>query len=301
MQKHSSVYGSLIIAFIGVSIAGFVGCKSSDDFRQSRKGEACQVTNDCTSGLSCVPVPGESIGTCVTSEFKISKTAKSCKIIECQEATDCCPAQAPESAQCKTLAAECADGGTDSYYCTDYQEQCPTQTCDSSRYACNDGSCQYQCSTDSDCGGQKCSGGQCVQCVGDSDCSNGDTCDNGVCQPPCQSDGDCPAFNRCGDDGQCVESGCKTDRECVAATRNVEAHCDQGAGQCIVPCQTDLECGNPKDYNFYSCIENQCVYVGCDSDKDCELYLTGGSDAGISSGTSLGGTTHHVECVDPNK
>ena len=53
----------------------------------------------------------------------------------------------------------------------------------------------------------------------------------------------------------------------------------------------------PTAYSFYSCINSQCVYVGCDSDKECELYLNGGNDAGFT-GTSGFGTTEHVECVD---
>jgi len=84
-----------------------------------------------------------------------------------------------------------------------------------------------------------------------------------------------------------VESGCQTDRECIAATRNVEATCGKD-GKCVVACQTDLECGNPKDYSFYSCISGQCTYVGCASDKECELYMG-------SSGT---GSQGRVVCRD---
>jgi len=302
MKKSTLTYAALLLAVLIVTALGFLGCKSSDDVRTSRKGEACQTTNDCSGGLSCVPVPGESIGVCVTSQFNISTTAKECKIIQCSAPEDCCAAQPAPSPTCVALKNECADAGAGSVYCSDYQSECPVTTCDASHYACNSGSCQYQCNTDSDCGGSEhCSGGQCVQCAQDSDCASGDTCDttNGTCQPPCASDGDCPAFNRC-NNGQCQESGCQTDRECVAATRNVEAKCDssQNGGTCIIPCQTDLECGNPKDYNFYSCVNSQCVYVGCQSDKDCELYLTGGSDSGLSS--SLG-VNEHVECVDKGK
>jgi hypothetical protein len=106
------------------------------------------------------------------------------------------------------------------------------------------------------------------------------------------SDGDCPAFNRC-NNGGCVESGCQTDRECVAYTRHVDATCG-GDGKCIVPCQTDLECGNPADYSFYSCISGSCTYTGCSTDKDCELswYYTHGFDAGVP------GSHSHFSCRD---
>ena len=115
-------------------------------------------------------------------------------------------------------------------------------------------------------------------------------CLSGTCQAPCQTDGDCAGFNRCLA-GKCIESGCQTDRECVAATRNVEATCGTD-GKCIVPCQTDLECGNPKSYSFFSCIQNQCLYTGCQSDKDCRLLLTGASDAGTLP------AKQHVVCRD---
>ena len=51
-------------------------------------------------------------------------------------------------------------------------------------------------------------------------------------------------------------------------------------GTCVVPCQSDLECGNPEEYTFYSCIQNQCIYVGCQTDKECQLYLGGGAQPG---------------------
>jgi Cys-rich repeat protein len=174
------------------------------------------------------------------------------------------------------LAAECADAGPMSFYCQEYMQLC----CDATKYNCDNGKCSSRCNTDRDCFGQaqRCDpNGKCVECLSDSNCAMGETCQNEFCQAPCTSDGDCPAFNRC-NNGQCVSSGCKTDRECIAATKNVEAKCGSD-GKCTIPCQSDLECGNPKEYAFYSCISNQCVYVGCDTDKDCELYYTGGSDA----------------------
>jgi len=116
----------------------------------------------------------------------------------------------------------------------------------------------------------------------------------------CTLDSECPSFNRC-QSGQCVEGTCKSDRECVAATGSVEAKCNATTQKCTVPCQTDLECGSSQDYNFYSCISNECVYTGCDSDKECELYFqrsgattsgtnNGGTQNGNGTGTGTGGT-----------
>ncbi|MEO7110095.1 MAG: hypothetical protein ABI183_06630, partial [Polyangiaceae bacterium] len=77
-MKKTWIYASLFLTVLIVAATGFLGCKSSDDVRQSQKGEACQTTNDCAGGLSCIPIPSESIGVCVTSQFNIAKTAKSC-------------------------------------------------------------------------------------------------------------------------------------------------------------------------------------------------------------------------------
>lgn len=226
------------------------GCKSSDpSTRLAAKGEACRTTADCGGSLSCVPSAGAGGGgICVTGEFHVATTAKECVLVQCAVPADCCP-----------------KGAT---------------TCDATRYTCTNGTCgTVQCTSDSQCFGGKCAGGVCQECTTNANCLAGETCQSGRCQPPCSTDSECPSFNRCVNNA-CVDSGCQSDRECVAATRNVEATCKEG--KCSVPCQTDLECGNPKDYSFYSCISGQCTYVGCVNDKECELYLnkTGGTGGG---------------------
>lgn len=281
----------------GVTVACFLaiyGCGDDDDnggARASLKGEACQVTNDCSNGLACLPIPGGAGGICTLGTFRIEQTAKECALIECTAASDCCGT--PPS-NCANLLLQCnADAGTASTIaCQQYEQQCK---CDTARVDCESSKCVFKCATDSEClssgtGGRKCAGGKCVQCAGDSDCSSGQQCLSGTCQSPCQGDGDCAGFNRCLS-GKCIESGCQTDRECVAATRNVEATCGTD-GKCIVPCQTDLECGNPKSYSFFSCIQNQCLYTGCATDKDCRLLLTGPSDSGTLP------SKQHVVCRD---
>lgn len=276
----------LVVGFFAV-----YGCGADESVaRVSQKGEACQVTNDCASGLACAPIPGGAGGVCTVGSFRIEQTARECALIECTSAADCCGT--PPSSCPSLLNACAADAGSSSVTaCQQYETLCK---CDTAKTDCQQNKCVNKCTTDTECAtssaGRKCAGGKCVQCAGDSECSNGQQCLNGACQSPCQTDGDCGGFDRC-NAGKCIESGCHTDRECVASTRNVEATCGTD-GKCIVPCQTDLECGNPKNYSFFSCLQNQCVYTGCQTDKDCRLLLTGPSDAGTLS------SKQHVVCRD---
>ncbi len=284
-ERLPLILAAAAIAFAGAGV--LASACSSDSRRRSGKGEACQVTNDCDDGLVCQPVPGgTSGGLCVLGSFGIAPTAKECVVIECAVATDCCPKPPPD---CDELLAECAlvdagvfdagpdagrDGGTP---CTTYAALC---TCDRTAHACSNARCLDLCKNDYDCprGGAafgKCAAGVCVQCAIDTDCaSSGLTCVNGKCQPPCISDGDCPGFQRCVGT-QCVPSGCQSDRECVASTRNVSATC-AADGRCTVPCVSDLECGSALDYGFLSCLGGVCTYTGCLSDKDCRLLLSDG-------------------------
>jgi hypothetical protein len=275
----------LLCAVALVSVIAQSGCgqDSPAAARTSRRGEVCQVANDCSEGLFCAPMPGSNAGVCVTGSFKVAKTAKQCAIVECAGASDCCDeALAAGCAQLRSLCE--ADAGTGSAQaCQQYAAQCG---CESGRVDCEAGKCISRCNSDEDCSstdsGRRCAGGKCVQCSLDTDCTNGRQCVTGQCQAPCTNDGSCSGFDRCLA-GRCIASGCQTDRECVAATRNVDARCGTD-GKCIVPCETDLECGSPTSYSFFSCIEKQCTYVGCESDKDCRLFYTGPSDASTLPG-----------------
>lgn len=299
MKKTTVFSWALLLTIMVASVSTVLGgCKSDPVVRASQKGEECQTTSDCSSPLSCVPAPSGNGGICVVGVFHVAATAKECAIIACAQPVDCCPT-VPTGIDCVSLNMQCMTGGPMSFSCNEYKQYCQ---CDGSKFSCDNGACHSHCNTDPDCNGgsntgpYKCASGQCSLCLTDADCRSGDTCNTSVgeCQPPCQGDGDCAGFERC-TDGKCAASGCKSDRECVAATKNVEAKCGKDT-KCTVPCQTDLECGNPKEYSFYSCIASVCTYTGCDTDKDCELYITGGSDAGTPFGKKT-----HIVCRDKAK
>ena len=282
---------ALVCLLVAAALAVISACGSDDPAaaRTSRRGEACRVSADCADGLACAPIPGGAGGLCVTGDFHVRPTSKDCAVVECSGATDCC--DGTDAQACGQLRDQCATQDPSSEICIQYHRQCP---CDTGAVDCQLGACIFRCSTDKECtaagSGRHCTGGKCVLCALDTDCADGKQCVNGACQPRCENDGDCSGFDRCVE-GRCIASGCQADRECVAATRNVDARCGTD-GKCIVPCETDLECGNPTNYTFFSCIEKECTYVGCESDKDCRIFLFGTSDA------STLGPKQHAVCKD---
>jgi hypothetical protein len=322
MKIKALVVGSGLLVLGATASMVNSGCGDDDPTqaepaRLARKGEACQTTNECAAGLACLPQSSAGGGgVCVLGVFSVSQTAKECAIIECRAATDCC--DNPPS-QCENLKQNCDfqrdAGSVNPTSCTTYEQLC---VCDTTRRDCEAGKCITKCVNDSTCtisgAGGKCLGGTCGQCSSDTDCATGGSteriCNSGRCQEKCQGDGDCPGFDRC-IQGRCTAGGCQTNRECIASTRNVEATCGTD-GRCIVPCQTDLECGNPRGYTFFSCVGGQCLDIGCESDKDCGLRFptsssssssssSSGTTSGTTSGSSSGGTLgsgRHVICRD---
>lgn len=312
MRTKAAIFASGMLVLGAVVSIGNNGCGDDEDENAtgaSRKGEACQTTGDCVAGLACIP-NAAGTGICVLGAFSVQQTAKECAVIECREASDCC---GPPPASCDALLQNClaqADAGTPPPHslCLQYEATCK---CDESRRGCESNKCITKCERDEQCttsgAGRICAGGRCVQCGSDTDCTAGGNstlrCVSGQCKPPCEGDGDCPGFERCRE-GQCTEGACETDRECVAATGNVEATCGTD-GKCISPCTTDLECGNPKSYKFFSCVGGQCLYLGCGTDKDCRLMLRGANESSSSSSSSSSGssgsiftTQQHIVCRD---
>lgn len=261
-----------------------------------RRGESCRVSAECATGLSCMN------DVCGASEFAVSPTANECKVVECKAAKDCCPAQPsfcvdlktscdqelaapPPAPACAMLKAQCDSGSTPTA-CSDYFISCPSCSqfdtscaCDLDARRCDAGACRIvEPCVDGTCFSGVCdtASNECVTCLKDDDCGDPAqfACSQRRCEPRCTDDTDCPDFNRCSS-GACVESGCKTDRECKASTRNALATCGTD-GVCVEPCQSDPECGTSDAWNFRACLEGRCTYVGCETDKECQLYLAQG-------------------------
>jgi hypothetical protein len=94
----------------------------------------------------------------------------------------------------------------------------------------------------------------------DPDCEGicGFTCEDERCVVDlgCELDTECPVTTPFCDAGQCVE--CLTSDDCE------DEECQ--AGRCGPECEVDTECSL-----FEVCQANACVYVGCQSDRECVL------------------------------
>jgi hypothetical protein len=94
----------------------------------------------------------------------------------------------------------------------------------------------------------------------DEDCEGicGYTCEDELCVPDvsCNIDADCINTSPFCDDGTCVE--CLNDEDCE------DEECI--AGRCGPECEVDTECGL-----FEVCQDSACVYVGCQTDRECVL------------------------------
>lgn len=220
----------------------------------SGRGESCRARNDCSDGLRCIN------NVCTQNDFDVSTTAQSCDLIECTGDADCCE---EPPASCPRLQEDCRDFG-DMFACDEFDRIC---VC---RQGCEENRCVSRCNSDADCFGFSCVAGSCVECMTDDDCFGEQTCSGGSCVSGCTADADCPYFNTCMA-GECVETGCTNDRECIAASDNPRAICVESA--CSAPCESDADC-NPGGYRFQACEEGQCMYVGCETNEECRIFLS---------------------------
>jgi hypothetical protein len=158
---------------------------------------------------------------------------------------------------------------------------------------CSDERCiaDTACTTDTDCttaAHPVCSSGNCVECTINAQCDvlEGEECRKNVCKKPCVANEECPLFNGC-KEGDCVPTGCQSDRECVLAanannpqvqSQSVEdarlskclpSDADSTIKTCKIPCENDGACGS----EFQICDAGFCRFIGCETDDECRAYL----------------------------
>jgi hypothetical protein len=234
--------------------------------RYSGRGENCQATNDCSPELSCIA------GICRAVESSLSHVPKTCHRVECASKSECCASFVP-NANCAAYEANC---NMDPIFCNTYRSLCLCAL------DCMDEQCVAAapgCMSAAECTSTQtpfCVSGKCQQCEKDADCatsgmSTGAKCAEGVCTEACHQDENCPLLHTC-QDGMCVETGCKSDRECAFIMKNQLATCvDQ---KCEVPCTSDAECtGDAETKGFEVCELGKCVFVGCESDSECRALF----------------------------
>ena len=256
------------------------------------------VATSCTSSATC------GAGTCPAGYC--SNTAASCT-----SNTDC--VDTCVSGFCAASGFSCTtDQNCSSGICTARYCSCTNPQYNPSNPICSDPDCvnlctlkcsdercvvDDSCTTNVDCTTAPrriCSAGACVQCVQDMDCktADGEQCRSNVCKKPCTASEQCPLFHGC-KDGDCVETGCQSDRECVlAANRDTGAggntgvvsssssedarlskclpsDADPKVNTCKIPCENDGACGS----EFQVCDKGYCRFIGCETDDECRAYL----------------------------
>lgn len=228
------------------------------------RGESCTARNDCAKGLACIAGPAG--GVCSKNDFDIDVVAMQCDLIECESKEDCC--EEYEAPQCPNLKDNCDAG--DTFSCDQYDIACG---CENVGVECSeDNRCVAitTCMDDVDCNfNETCTGGKCVECSANADCGGDLLCIEGQCQPGCKMNEECAPFYTC-KSGQCVETGCMSDRECIAALEGhplaLEATCVDT--ECEIACENDGECGSQS-----VCTDGTCTFIGCETNEECRYFL----------------------------
>jgi hypothetical protein len=276
------------------------GSPEEEAIRKGERGSSCNSSSDCEDGLSCIVTNDCPAGvacsnkSCQPSNFEIMGTGKQCHIVDCATTADCCgdlPLKAP--AKCLGRERICSQPTLPG---------CTTITCTSDAQ-CGPGTCRGTCSLDgelcltlNDCQPNTCNTSENSNTceVTGADCTDF-TCTTNTCSSPycrCQNpdydptdpictDPDCEKI--CGfvcENERCVvDTGCDVDDDCPAST----PFCDQRVcvecltsddcddeqctnGRCGPECEVSTQCAK-----FEACMANECVYVGCQSDRECVL------------------------------
>ncbi len=307
---------SLIAVFAALSLCAVSGCSKDEAQKvqpetRGKRGENCQARNDCEAGLACL----NSI--CSKNEFDVDVAPKQCDRIDCTETADCCgdkPSSAPAKCASRDKLCTSTIPGCAPQRCTD-DATCSGGTCLPG--TCSGGALSGQCTAVEDCQ-NVCTAGLCsltgavcgvdadclyseynatVSCITTNrvcDCTNPEytpgaaICSDPDCTDICLlrcDDEQCVADRSCDEDADCTPFGlslCSGSR-CVQCERNSDCDAENDEtcadGICHKPCVRNEECPL-----FNACDEGECVYVGCQSDRECILAAAGSAVESPASG-----------------
>lgn len=341
----------LAFVFVGCSndAPGQTGCDAHTD---CELGYACSEEGECLQ-TSCDNCPNSDELICYKTEERPEGT---CSAPECEEAADCDePGAICEEGVCKpgcSSNSDCGDGercnafgvcveggGADSD--TGLTDVGDTGTTDASgddvtvdgESADGDTSDVAGCSEVKSCprpgneDADKWSSDfcACVECHGESDCSDGEECRGGICRPVCAQEDQCSGSGECsGSNPYCISDCCV---ECVGAmdcSDNdvcVDGSCTEGPDDCTADpsqCPENYSCNSDtgkceKDSSGEECSEENPCPSGeyCNQEtNECETPSGGGDCGRCESGCTCPGqsTCNDFACVgcevnllDPSK
>jgi hypothetical protein len=194
---------------------------------------------------------------------------------------------------CITVVVKCSECG----HCPEQERTiclCSDSNDCPSCETCIEGICQSRCLPD-----EFCKDNTCVECDENNPCPKGFICINGKCVclgkinergecVECLGNGDCSQCESC-QDNQCVEKVCPNNLTCISG----DCSCPPGTkydvltNSCIpVGCENDGQCGECE-----TCVANNCQPISCPEDYKCvggECIPWGCTNTSCSSGADCG-------------
>jgi hypothetical protein len=294
------------------------GTCSKNDFDISAEAKQCDVVECATTQDCCGDKPTSAPARCsnITSVCE-QPSIPGCSPVSCTTATEC-NGGACGFGNCDNSFDTCSDDAdcmdfcdidgscfASGFFCTidaDCAGTCQGRSCDCDNPQfdpfdplCSDPDCQDvcvlrceeercveddSCETTIDCpfNAPMCDAGRCIECMDDTDCDDMEACQNGFCDTPCTQNEECPLFYGC-KEGDCVETGCSSDRQCVLAFSDDGGE-DSRLAKCLppddesdtpickIPCENDGSCAE-----FQVCTGGYCKFIGCKDNEDCRAYL----------------------------
>jgi hypothetical protein len=300
-------------------LACIQGVCSKNDFDISAEAKQCDVVECETTMDCCGDKPTEAPAKCAninsiceqpqlpgcqqnTCDDDTTCNGGSCSFGNCSNSFDTCSDDTDCTDFCDvsgicfygstfcSIDADCALG-----LCQNRRCDCDNPLFEPFDPVCNDPDCQDvcvlrceeercveddSCESTADCpfNAPICDAGRCIECETDTDCDDDEACQNGFCDTPCTQNEECPLFSECMD-GDCVETGCSSDRQCVLAFTDMTsedsrlAKClpsdeESDTSVCKIPCENDGSCAE-----FQVCSKGYCKFIGCTDNEQCRGYL----------------------------